>query len=542
MNFKFLFSALFLVGIPIASLFAQIADIDHVRYEVLSIGSKTCRVLTSDLNLKGNVVIPDSVTIDGSKYGVIRIGDFAFHGRYQMRGVVLPEILQHIDDGAFMNCTGLIEITLPASLESIGEYAFAQCSQLWRFFVAPDNRFFSTDNDYALFDKSKTTLYYYPSGKMVVPDTKPYVVPSTVEHIGSYAFFNNKGLTAITFPEGLKTIGASAFSICRNLEHFDFPAGLESIGKYCFEFDSKIKEVLIPVGVRKIGEGVFKDCSSLRAINVAAGNDNYVSVGGNLYTKDRTLFVAYPAASDNSMLKLDERVTSVGAAAFAGASKLLSVQLPEGLTRIGVSAFSTCEGLKDFVVPAGVKRIPQDCFWSCTNLEKVVLKENVSYIGGTAFAFCDALKEIELPASVYHIMGTAFDNSGIQVIKAWSPEPPEWSAGLSEVFNAAGCVVYVPEKSVFNYKITEGWSLFKEIKPLQSTGMQAVSADFKICVNGNTLVLTGNIAGKMIHVYSVAGNLVYNGAMTSDMVSIDLPHSGIYFVKIGDKTLKVRIV
>lgn len=48
----------------------------------------------------------------------------------EIQHVVLPNGITHIGDGAFSDCTGLIEITIPYTVTSIGDYAFAGCRKL----------------------------------------------------------------------------------------------------------------------------------------------------------------------------------------------------------------------------------------------------------------------------------------------------------------------------------------------------------------------------------------------------------------------------
>lgn len=541
MNLKILLLILSFTGISGHALHSQTDNTEALRYEIVDQNKKSCRLIKPTTNIKGDLVIPDSITISNQKYGVTHIGSYAFVNLFQIRSVTFPQTLEVIEAGAFLNCTGLTEITLPASLTAIHNYAFAQCSNLWRFIVAEGNRHFSTDADFALFDKDKTILHYYPSNRNVVPLDTPYTLPESVLQIGSYAFFNNKGLTGIILPQGLKEIGDHAFSICRNLKGVDLPAGLESIGKYCFQFDSGITEIQIPATVKNIGEGVFKDCTSLREIRVTAGNKNYVSVGGNLYSADRAQFLAYPAASDPVRIKLDDRVKTIGAGAFSSASKLQLITLPENLSSIGPYAFSTCESLEKISVPGGVSKLPADCFWSCSALKEVILHPGLNYIGGTSFAFCISLTSLELPESVHQIMGTAFDNSGLKNLRVLNPVPPEWSAGLSEIFQPDGCMLYVPEESISEYLKSEGWSLFKEIKPIVTTGITEVSPNTGITVSRNQLILTGETSGKTLSIYSISGKCIYNKVLTANETSVSIPHSGIYLVKIDHKTFKARI-
>ena len=70
---------------------------------------------------------------------VQRIGAYAFAGLPKLKKVVIPEngFLHYIEDGAFMNCRNLQEITMPRNLLSIGEKAFAYCTSLKELTIPP---------------------------------------------------------------------------------------------------------------------------------------------------------------------------------------------------------------------------------------------------------------------------------------------------------------------------------------------------------------------------------------------------------------------
>lgn len=84
---------------------------------VTSIGSETfynCASLTS-------VFIPNSIT---------SIGDYAFCDCIDLTSVDIPSSVTSIGTGAFCGCTGLASITIPNFITSIGEYVFVECTSL----------------------------------------------------------------------------------------------------------------------------------------------------------------------------------------------------------------------------------------------------------------------------------------------------------------------------------------------------------------------------------------------------------------------------
>ena len=78
------------------------------------------------IDLSGTV--SDGTTV----YTIVEIGGQSFRGRTDFTGVVLPETLRKIVNGAFCQCSRLSSVTpmLPDSLEYLGAHAFTGCSAL----------------------------------------------------------------------------------------------------------------------------------------------------------------------------------------------------------------------------------------------------------------------------------------------------------------------------------------------------------------------------------------------------------------------------
>ncbi len=63
------------------------------------------------------------------------IGQLAFALCASLRGIVIPNAVKAIKEGAFSNCTGLTSVTLGNGLEEIGEEAFNECTSLERIMI-----------------------------------------------------------------------------------------------------------------------------------------------------------------------------------------------------------------------------------------------------------------------------------------------------------------------------------------------------------------------------------------------------------------------
>lgn len=173
-------------------------------------------------------------------------------------------------------------------------------------------------------------------------------IPAGVEYIGWRAFENCSALRKITLPEGLEEIGEEAFLNCTSLEELNIPSSVVSINRSAFDntafYNNAFNRedgalyrdgVLIAAegisgkysvkeGTRLIAMDSFRDCdylyqltlpASLRYISAdssvafdALGGLERIKVNkanpyytadrqGVLYSKDKTVLVAYPRGS-----------------------------------------------------------------------------------------------------------------------------------------------------------------------------------------------------------------------------------------------------
>ena len=183
---------------------------------------------TTDNNyVSGDVVIPSSVTNNGTTYSVTSIGDAAFSDCSGLTSVTIPNSVTSIGERAFASCSGLISVTIPNSVTSIGDYAFYLCRGL-------------------------TSV----------------TIPNSVTSIADYAFWGCSGLTSVTIPNSVTSIADYAFEGCSSLTSVTIPNSVTSIGKWAFISCSGLTSVTIPNSVTSIGEGAFEGCSGLTSITI----------------------------------------------------------------------------------------------------------------------------------------------------------------------------------------------------------------------------------------------------------------------------------
>jgi hypothetical protein len=148
-------------------------------------------------------------------YPVNEIPQFAFCNpsiqsfNKTLKSIIYPTTATSIGNGAFAFCQSLQVVNIPKNILSIAQNAFVASNAT--FSVDTDNQYYS-DFEGGLFNKSKNVLLQCP-----IPTTGGYEIPSTVDSIGAYAFYNCTNITSVKIPAQVKFIGSYAFSNCTGL-------------------------------------------------------------------------------------------------------------------------------------------------------------------------------------------------------------------------------------------------------------------------------------------------------------------------------------
>ncbi|MBP3361000.1 MAG: leucine-rich repeat protein [Clostridia bacterium] len=321
-----------------------------------------------------SVNLPDSVT---------KIGGSAFSGCSSLTDITIPDSVTSIGGSAFSGCSSLTDITIPDSVTSIDGSVFSGCSSLKNINVSENNKDYCSING-NLFSKDKTELLRYAIGK---GDTS-YTIPDSVTSIGMRAFLGCSSLTDIVIPDSVISIRTNAFGEC-----------------------SSLTSIAIPNSVTELGVGVFNGCISLSDISVSESNNDYCSINGNLFSKNKMTLIQYAIGKKDTSYTIPDSVTSIGERAFLGCSSLTDIIIPNSVTSIGEWAFSYCDSLISIKIPSGITSIEDYTFSSCHNLTSVKIPDSVTKIGCFAFSSCHSLKSIVIPKSVTSIGSTIGDMS-----------------------------------------------------------------------------------------------------------------------------------
>jgi hypothetical protein len=223
----------------------------------------------------------------------------------------LPDSLEEIMGSALNNCSALTTLNIPATLvRGLGYITFCSgCSKLSQFVVDENNPVYSS-LDGVLYNKDKTIIIRYPSGKKA----SLFSSPNTVVEIGNGAFEQCVSLSNIILTESLKVVRNFAFRGCTALTALIVPSMVNEMGSSCFEDCYSLISLGLPMFITEINNAMFKNCRSL------------------------------------SQVTLPETVREIRSNAFSGCVSINSVVLGQNIKGLGDNAFMGCSGLKDLTV------------------------------------------------------------------------------------------------------------------------------------------------------------------------------------------------
>ena len=217
-------------------------------------------------------------------------------------------------------------------------------------------------------------------------------IPSSVTKIGQRAFQDCSGLTEVAIPYGVTEIRAWAFCGCSGLTAVTIPSSVTKIERHAFLYCRSLKEVTIPRSVTWIAWGAFCDCSGLKAVTIPKSVT---------WIEDE----AFYGCSSLTAVTIPSSVTGIGWDVFNGCSSLTTVTINGGVKTIGKAAFKKCEKLTSLTISDGVTAIGKYAFDGCSGLTRVTIPSSVTAIGENAFLGCSGLNAVYWLADANCIVG-----------------------------------------------------------------------------------------------------------------------------------------
>ena len=463
---KKLFTLFLALVASVSAIYASDTQVDGVYYDFNS-STKTATVtyrgsnyMSYDNEYSGSVVIPSSVTYNGTTYSVTSIGEWAFGYCSSLTSVTIPNSVTSIGSSAFYWCSSLTSITIGSSVTNIGGYAFSGCSSLTS--VTIPNSVTSVGHDAfegctnlssVVLTASSIEEFCIERGNAILcvagvtckrkiqingTEVTNITIPNSVTSIGYEAFAYCSSITSVTIPNSVTSIGVNAFYDCSGLTSVTINSDAIMNKSYSNDsnirniFGSQVTEYIIGNDVKSISDYVFHGCSSLTSVTIP---NSVISIGEE----------AFRNCSKLTSVTIPNSVTSIGVGAFYYCYSLTSVTIPNSVTSIGEWAFGGCSSLnsvhvndiaawckisfgsadanplyyahnlylsgklvKDLVIPNGVAFIGNSAFYNCSSLTSVTIPNTVRNIGSYAFDGCTNLTSVTIPNSVTLIGDYAF--------------------------------------------------------------------------------------------------------------------------------------
>ena len=381
-------------------------DVDGLSYTVTSLNPTEVEA-AGGTTIPANLVLPETVTIQGIVFTVIGVGDGAF------------------------TSSGLTSVTFPTTIRAIGTAAF---------------RFNALES--VVIPEGVTDL---PNRCFANNDLTSVTFPTSLETIGFRSFENNN-LTTLILPENVVSIGQRAFANSPfnsiNSLNPTPPSVVLGTGDDSFNNENAI-DLTVPNGTEVAYEAAgWVNFNSINGvINFEVGdtftenNLNYTVTsiapnevtitGGTAVPQD--LVIDAVVSSSGS----DFTVRAIGGSAF-DASDLTSVILPNTLVSIGANGFRGNE------------------------LTSVVLPTSLVSIGGQGFRN-NELTNITFPETISSIGFRSFEGNPLSEVTALGNVPASITTGNNDTFsNRSNIELTIPSGTTQDY-IDGGWINFNSI-------------------------------------------------------------------------------
>lgn len=154
-------------------------------------------------------------------------------------------------------------------------------------------------------------------------------IPAGVVNIGSYAFANNH-IERISMPSTVISIGENAF-MGNNLTRITLSSNLKTIGIGAFS-KNQLTSITLPASIENIEGNPFYGNGNLLQIVIDDKNQNYTSLDGILFSKNKKTLIAYPAGK-GAITAIPSGVTVLSARSLSDAH-LTNVIIPASIVTI----------------------------------------------------------------------------------------------------------------------------------------------------------------------------------------------------------------
>ncbi len=395
--------------------------------------------------LEGEITIPGSATVNGTRYEVTRIGDDIGTNWY-------------LYEAAIKDWPLITKVTIPSTIESMHSREFLGCTGIMEFHVNSGNKRFKDEDGLLYYRQGASDEWSWNFFRMPPARTKTkFTVPDYVEYVWENAFADNKTLKTLilqnyntlmpdwaygnksirefdvtaslrySVKDGLLYYGWNNQSFNRlvacppglSMASLSIPASVTEIFPGAFS-NTSIPEIHIPPSVNSIGEFAFHNAAittlrydydnvygSMKALCVDCKNLETVEITGKMRSSTKIYEAQFLGCENLKSLSISSSEIQLGGRAFYGCKSLKSfpfgqlsaIDGSDGNDNNGndVEHFAY-SGIESAIIPSFCEYIPKGMFRGSA-LTEVNLADGdpeLEFVGEDAFRDC-RLSEVILP-------------------------------------------------------------------------------------------------------------------------------------------------
>ena len=496
-------------------------------------------------------------TVVASNNGTIDKGAF-----YECKSLKTADLSNkgYVGNEAFYNCDALESVTA-SNIGYIGEKAFYDCDAL-KSVVASNNGYIGK-NAFNSCDALETVVAsnngfigskaFYECKSLKTADL------SNKGDVGSSAFYNCSSLETATLNID-SIIGESCFENCAKLSSVKIGAQVTKIYDEAFKNNTSLPEIIIPDNITSLGSSTFSGCSSLANVTIGKGIN---SLPSSLFSGCKSL----------ASIVIPNNINSIGDYVFSGCSNLGDVTIEEGESTLSLGSngssplFSSCKldevfigrklsystsssygyspfyrntSLRSVTITNAETQIYANEFYRCSNLQEFACGNGITTIGQRAFSGCSALKTYSSGSKVESIGAEAFsDCTALTSFTSYAAVPPTCGTQALDDINKWECTLHVPAESIDDYQAAPQWKEFFYID--EASGIEDIAVDNSqatVKIESDGFYLEGTTPVH-VSVFSIDGKTCLSSVVAPHQ-TITLP-TGLYIVKLGNKTMKIKI-
>lgn len=401
------------------------------------------------------------------------IGQYAFAGSGVLQTIDLPDWIDTISTGAFMNCDYLQSVNIPF-VQTVSEGAFKNCTNLttvnwWmtgdgggkstRLSTIGKEAFYGTN---VRENESGTGVLRFPSGITEIADAAFYGCGTTnIEFetstttglaIQQYAFYDNTSLTKVTFNDKrINSFGDYSFAVGvakNSMTEFTFPNSPFTTGEGILANRSVLTKITVPENVSTLAGNILTGCTNLGVAEFLGVDTTYDKTLFNDVTNEEFYVTGY--ATMNKADKKDNvsNASNPRRSTWDAEKTAADQYIPYKYTLNGKDYYEICSGegylesieidkngkgtltsvdLKEGVVIKNgelvipdkvgnieVTKIASDCFKGkdkiAGSVRTLVVGNYITDIADSVFKSWSSLEKVEIGKSIQNIGKEAFAN------------------------------------------------------------------------------------------------------------------------------------